>query len=690
MKRFHLAILLALSACSHDSTRENPLDPSLTPPVALTAAVDDTAGVVRLSWPPAQDEAVQYLVLRNAPQSTAVDTMARLSEQTSFADTVDVGAEWVYRVSVVNAAGLEVPSAPVRPASMELPPVRITDIGIDPTQATARVRWTPYEGPRFTQYEVWRESAGELPVKVATVNDATDSAIVDSALHGGVTHAYRVTVVTSRDERIDSDLVGGSFHDVVTTWPLDLPEGEAAARLYWEEGQLTALLSAPSNISLGTYGPDGSGSVKSVVDIELSEFAPSSVSTSLDRSGERHIAFATRSTFNVASIRVGRFRLDESGGEKTREIFRQSGGLLSDSLTALPSVTISVRDGFAGVGTWTDVSLRTAAQDVPTNWDLWEASASGVTAVEADVLFLRTADFGATSFMFLPWDEVPQSEYTYKETRTTVSGTSLLTIGDPSSFERSFLANIIANPVAGILEITLRVFRVGTSSERVSYAMVPGIPLRLEARFTGAEFAVTAASTVDWVEDTDDGIEWTSIISVGGQLGMTTDRSGRTFDSEGDERPSFDLLSDVAESRVWIDATGETQLGICLPEENHIRFHPVGQTGTRRIDWPRPDDATRAGSGAGQGDGELFFPLSFDVASDGRIYVLDAGNARIQVFDESGGYITQFGSTGSDPGEFDFGSGHSASDFAGSIAVDDDGFIYVADVGNRRIQKFAP
>jgi len=28
--------------------------------------------------------------------------------------------------------------------------------------------------------------------------------------------------------------------------------------------------------------------------------------------------------------------------------------------------------------------------------------------------------------------------------------------------------------------------------------------------------------------------------------------------------------------------------------------------------------------------------------------------------------------------------------FQGSIAVDDDGYIYVADVGNRRIQKFAP
>ena len=28
--------------------------------------------------------------------------------------------------------------------------------------------------------------------------------------------------------------------------------------------------------------------------------------------------------------------------------------------------------------------------------------------------------------------------------------------------------------------------------------------------------------------------------------------------------------------------------------------------------------------------------------------------------------------------------------FSGSIAVEDDGFIYVADVGNRRTQKFAP
>jgi hypothetical protein len=59
-------------------------------------------------------------------------------------------------------------------------------------------------------------------------------------------------------------------------------------------------------------------------------------------------------------------------------------------------------------------------------------------------------------------------------------------------------------------------------------------------------------------------------------------------------------------------------------------------------------------------------------------------------FHENIGYLTQWGQQGTGDGEFDFGTGREAVDFVGSIAVDDDGFIYVADVGNRRIQKFAP
>ncbi|MDA0336826.1 MAG: hypothetical protein O2782_16805 [bacterium] len=78
------------------------------------------------------------------------------------------------------------------------------------------------------------------------------------------------------------------------------------------------------------------------------------------------------------------------------------------------------------------------------------------------------------------------------------------------------------------------------------------------------------------------------------------------------------------------------------------------------------------------------------LSADGRIYVLDAGNARVQVFDGTGQFITGWGTKGRGADQFDFGSGGRSIDFAGSLAVDGEGFIYVADVGNQRIQKFAP
>ncbi|HIK98100.1 MAG TPA: hypothetical protein EYG13_00980 [Dehalococcoidia bacterium] len=49
---------------------------------------------------------------------------------------------------------------------------------------------------------------------------------------------------------------------------------------------------------------------------------------------------------------------------------------------------------------------------------------------------------------------------------------------------------------------------------------------------------------------------------------------------------------------------------------------------------------------------------------------------------------TQWGQRGSAAGQFDFGSGFGASELMGSAAVDDNGFIYVAD--RTRIQKYAP
>ena len=60
--------LLGLLACSHDSARDNPLDPERTPPVELQVALDDTAGTATLTWKPYDGEAAfaAYWIIRIA------------------------------------------------------------------------------------------------------------------------------------------------------------------------------------------------------------------------------------------------------------------------------------------------------------------------------------------------------------------------------------------------------------------------------------------------------------------------------------------------------------------------------------------------------------------------------------------------------------------------------------------------
>lgn len=46
-----LGWLVLLCSC-HDAPRNNPFDPTLTPPVELQVALDDTAGTASLTWTP--------------------------------------------------------------------------------------------------------------------------------------------------------------------------------------------------------------------------------------------------------------------------------------------------------------------------------------------------------------------------------------------------------------------------------------------------------------------------------------------------------------------------------------------------------------------------------------------------------------------------------------------------------------
>ena len=90
------------------------------------------------------------------------------------------------------------------------------------------------------------------------------------------------------------------------------------------------------------------------------------------------------------------------------------------------------------------------------------------------------------------------------------------------------------------------------------------------------------------------------------------------------------------------------------------------------------------------GDGQFEFPSDIAVDNNGNVYVLDAGNYRIQKFTSDGTYLAKWGSLGTGDGAFGECGNCSSPEGPKGIAVDSLGEIYVADTYNDRIQKFEP
>lgn len=81
----------------------------------------------------------------------------------------------------------------------------------------------------------------------------------------------------------------------------------------------------------------------------------------------------------------------------------------------------------------------------------------------------------------------------------------------------------------------------------------------------------------------------------------------------------------------------------------------------------------------GFGDGQFVNPRNLAVSPEGRVYVVDTGNHRIQVFDSEGNFLQKWGEAGIGPGQFNEPWG---------IAIAPNGNVYVADTWNHRIQVF--
>lgn len=119
--------------------------------------------------------------------------------------------------------------------------------------------------------------------------------------------------------------------------------------------------------------------------------------------------------------------------------------------------------------------------------------------------------------------------------------------------------------------------------------------------------------------------------------------------------------------------------GIALDSAGNIYINDAGNsrvvifdgTGKFLVKWDKK------GSGEGEFNSLGFGGIAIDAQDN--VFVVDNGNHRIQKFDKEGNFLLQWGSEGREDGQFIRAIG---------IATDKDGNVYVTDDGNPYVQKF--
>jgi hypothetical protein len=707
MKAIRLFALLALSgllaACSHDTKRENPLDPKLTSGVELVASLDRTTQTASLAWTRYNGRAPfgQYLVVRQISDRVSVDTLARLTDSadTTYVDTpLDPATDYLYRVSVVNTAGLEVSSELRRIAAFDLPAVRITELALDAPSATAAITWSRYEGPDFEQYRLLR-GAGSDSRQVATLTNIDSTHWLDSELRGDTEYTYTVTVATQRGHSTVSEPAAGRIHGLVTSWSLGEEDAiwEQDIRLQWRDGALEVLLFG-STVTLYRHQSDGV-----LLDREELLAVPmwdlqsgiAAAAAPVIADGTRLLAWAGLDYRGLLLHRQGDLveaekllAFDPDPGTETSGRVRLRAVIRAAHFRSVITVDSAGLESVADFSSMPEYVTRADVRrdaEIVNGWAFKHAGGSHTR--QGDWMSMTPSGEGVGDFA-QQIDATGPSIGVSAQVIARPVAEVLLGVDAPAQ-----LTFRLSGPSPGLVEIG-EVSIVWTRPGRSDTVRAPfpvfDLPIQVSMQTVDDAPQASITYPVLWAQElSENRLTRMSLAGVDQHSAWTVGNQALAVDGEGTVALLAELSSGPTDIRTWqLEGESRPRLAVCLPDENQVRFGSVFR-GSR---WT---DALRGGSvglriGAG---GTLFYPLSVAAGPDGRMYVLDAGHGRVVVFDRDGGYITEFGASGSGDGEFDFGPGTviaNGLDLKGSIAVDDDGFIYVADMGNRRIQKFAP
>lgn len=719
--------LFMLVSCSRDAQRQNPLDPRLTSPVELSIAMDDTAGTVTLDWSQYEGEAVfaHYLVLRNVVQSTVVETLATVAEagQTVFVDS-SVAAETAheYRISVINASGLQVDSERVTVRPLSLPPVHIATPAFESTTASATLVWTRYRGPDFSFYEVRRAADQDIHT-VANVQALADTSIIDTGLRGNTPYTYEVLVHTTDGQIVASPPAVGGFHLLAGVWDShDLPifqnAGIQSVRLYGRASGVESLIRTPTGPRSMTLNADGAATVAWKFEA-FGDPDARSLSVALLPSSESLLSLHSWAGQQQALL------LLNSEGKAQHDVFEMSLPAVPEEIGPSAQVVdgevriITHFSNSAPFSHFTDLAVLEGSTTV-----FEEAFDFAPTSVvrETDPLLLGgwiLSDGFNGSFEYARWPgggislartgQASRRDSSWSDLALTATiatgGWASVQIGGDTLSSVTLTLSASPDPTTGLgsfdgwARLRWSYRAPGDESSTIAdstweaLTSLPQVGHDVHLSFAdGVPRATIRSPRLHHMRTDTEQTNWASLASINEQtIAYTAGNVALALDAQGQSQELGNFSSNVSETRVWqLPEASLPSVAVCLPQDNVVL---AGEAFNASRWFSAVRSGKELGPRLGQAGGTLFYPVSMDVGPHGRIYILDAGNARVVVLNAEGGYITEFGAAGNGAGEFNFGTGEpieAGLNFAGSLAVDNDGFIYVADVGNQRIQKFAP
>jgi DNA-binding beta-propeller fold protein YncE len=163
-------------------------------------------------------------------------------------------------------------------------------------------------------------------------------------------------------------------------------------------------------------------------------------------------------------------------------------------------------------------------------------------------------------------------------------------------------------------------------------------------------------------------------------MGVAVDDTGRVFVADATLKRVFAYAPD-GRLAVAIGRDGELEnpSGLAIDRQRQVLY--VADARKHQVLCYSSADGSfiRALGKRGVAPGEFNFPTNLAVDREGRLYVADTLNFRVQVFDASGAAVKTIGRHGDGPGDLNRAKG---------VGVDSEGHIYIADTSFNNFQIF--